>query len=100
MNRTAILGTVFATLLLATGNAAPSQPAGQTAPRKNPALSEAFLEVLEQSQKSGKGVLIYLGTHAIGGAVTKISEQTVELKSREYGRIVLRIDRIDGVAAN
>ena len=63
-------------------------------------MNVAFLEVLELSQKSGKGVLVYMGSHAIGGAVVKIGEHTVELKNREYARIVLRFDRIDGVAAN
>lgn len=96
MSRTLILGGALATLLLA---AVPASSA-QTAPRRSTAVHESILEVLEQSLKSGKGVLVYLGGQAIGGAVLKVGEQTVELRNREYGRIVLRLDRIDGVAGN
>lgn len=103
MKRTRILGVGLAALLLVPGFATQPQSsatAGQPAPRRSSDMNVAFLEVLEQSQKSGKGVLIYMGSHAIGGAVTKIGEHTVELRNREYARIVLRFDRIDGVAAN
>lgn len=102
MNRTTLAGIGLAAVLLLPGHALQPQSggAGQTAPRRSPAMHESMLEVLEQSQKSGKGVLVYLGSHAVGGAVVKVGEQTVELRSREYGRIVLRLDRIDGVAGN
>ena len=101
MNRSLFTGMGLAALLLVPGHATSPQsaaPATPAAARK--ILPEGLLEVLEQSQKTWKGVLVYLGSQAIGGAVTKISESTLELKNREYGRIVLRLDRIDGVAGN
>ncbi|MBI4911533.1 MAG: hypothetical protein HY823_02245 [Acidobacteria bacterium] len=85
---------------LAPLTASSNQGAAQAAPRRSSAVAEPILEVLEQSLKSGKGVLVYLGQHSVGGAVVKIGDQTVELRSREYGRIVLRLDRIEGVAGN
>ena len=101
MNRNLILGTGLAALLLMPALSAQTQPGAIPArPPRSAAVHAAILEVLDQSQKSGKGVLVYMGSHAIGGAVTKVGEQTVELKNREYGRIVLRLDRIDGVAGN
>ena len=102
MYKSAILGAGLAALLIipVTAREPQSGAATQAAPRRSVAMNEGILEVLEQSQKSGKGVLVYLGSHAIGGAVTRIGEHTVELKNREYGRIVLRLDRIDGVASN
>lgn len=101
MHRTLLTGIALTALALAPAHARAPQitPAGvPTTARK--ILAEGLLDVLEQSQKTGKGVLVYLGSHAIGGAVTKLTEATVELKNREYGRIVLRLDRIDGVAGN
>lgn len=103
MNRTTLAGIGLAAVLLHPGHALQPQPgaaAGPATPRRSPAMHESMIEILEQSQKSGKGVLVYLGSQAVGGAVVRIGEQTVELKSREYGRIVLRLDRIDGVAGN
>lgn len=59
---------------------------------------QPILELLEASRASGKGVTLYLAGQAIGGVVTKLGEHTVELKNREFGRIVVRLDRIDGAA--
>ena len=61
---------------------------------------QPIIEVLELSQKNGKGVLLYMGNQTLGGVVVKISEQTVEMKSREHSRIVVRLERIDAVAMN
>jgi hypothetical protein len=101
VNKNPVLGAGLAALLLATANPAPAQSGSTPGPSsRNPTMHATLLEVLDQSQKSGKGVLVYMGSHAIGGAVVKIGEHTVELRNREYGRIVLRLDRIDGVAGN
>ncbi len=101
MNRLVTRTALLSALVLTPLAASPAQSSSAVAsPRRSAAMTESFLEVLEQSQKSGKGVMVYMGHHAIGGAVTKIGEHTVELRSREYGRIVLRLERIDGVAGN
>ena len=100
MNRSNLFkwGLAVALLLPLQGAQAPSpQPA---AARKNPATLEGLVDLLEQSQKTGKGVLLYVGSHAIGGVVLKIGETTVEMKNREYGRILVRLDRIDAAAGN
>ena len=55
-------------------------------------------EILEASQTEKKGVMVYVKGQSIGGAVVKISGDTVELRSREYSRIIVRIDAIDAVA--
>ncbi len=98
MNRPFVLSTGLAALLLCSP-AVEAQPAAAT-PRRSPAMVESIQSVLEQSHQTGKGVLVYMGSHAIGGVVTKIGEHTLELKNREYGRIVLRLEKIDGVAGN
>ena len=55
-------------------------------------------EVLEASQSEKKSVTLYLKGTNIGGAVVKVNGDTVELRNREFGRIVVRIDAIDAAA--
>jgi len=55
-------------------------------------------EILEASLNEKKGVVLYVKGQSIPGAVVKISSELVELRSREYSRIVVRMDSIDAVA--
>lgn len=60
-----------------------------------------YKELLESSFKDKKGLIFYVKGHAIPGAVTRlIGESAVEVKNREYGRIIIRLDRVDAIAAN
>jgi hypothetical protein len=60
--------------------------------------SDAMKELLETSQRDKKGVMVYLKGQSIGGSVVKIDGDIVEMRSREYSRIVVRLDAIDAVA--
>ena len=57
-------------------------------------------EVLEASQNDKKSVMLYMKGQSLGGAVVKVGGDTVELRSREYSRIVVKIDAIDAIAMN
>jgi hypothetical protein len=57
-----------------------------------------FRSILEASQTEKKGLMLYVKGQAIPGLVVKIDPESVELRSREFGRIVVRIDSIDAVA--
>jgi hypothetical protein len=59
---------------------------------------DTMRELLEASQKDKKGVMVYLKGQNIGGMVVKIAADVVELRSREYSRIIVRMDAIDAVA--
>jgi len=62
---------------------------------------QMFKELLEMSLKEKKGLTFYVQGQVISGAVTRlIGEDAVEVKNREFSRIVIRLDRIDAVAAN
>lgn len=62
-------------------------------------VTKGLQEALQAAQDSKKGIMVYVGGQAIGGAVVKIEAgQWVELRSQQYGRIVIRMDRIDGIA--
>ena len=63
--------------------------------------AQAFRELLEMSLKEKKGLVFYVNGQTIAAAVTRfIGEDAVEVKNREFGRIIIRLDRIDAVAAN
>jgi len=55
-------------------------------------------ELLEASQNDKKGVNLYVRGQSIPGVVVKISGDLVELRSREFSRIVVKIDSIDAAA--
>ena len=50
--------------------------------------------------KDKKGVMIYTKGQAIGGRVTKITAEAIEMTGREFTCIVIRRDSIDAVAGN
>jgi F0F1-type ATP synthase delta subunit len=52
-------------------------------------------EFLEASQNDKKSVMLHVKGQSIGGIVVKIAGDVVELKNREYSRIVVRLDSID-----
>lgn len=60
--------------------------------------NDAMKEILEASQNDKKGVMLYVKGQSIAGIVVKMGGDTVELRSREYNRIVVRIDAIDAAA--
>jgi endonuclease YncB( thermonuclease family) len=57
-----------------------------------------FFELFELSQQNKKGLNIYVNGQTIPGIVTHAAGDVVEVKNQQYGRIVIRIDRIDAVA--
>jgi hypothetical protein len=97
----AALATLFLSSALGLQAGAQAQGQSTTAPTtRSAAVTESIRELLELSLKNGKGLMFYLGSQSLGGAVTKIGEQTVEVRNREHSRIVIRLDRIDAVAMN
>jgi hypothetical protein len=42
--------------------------------------------------------MLYVKGQAIAGMVVKVEAESVELRSREYGRIVVKLDSVDAVA--
>jgi len=55
-------------------------------------------DLLESSLTEKKGLMIFMNGQSVAGAVVKIADDFVELRSREYSRIVVRIDSIDAAA--
>jgi hypothetical protein len=60
--------------------------------------TEIMRSILEASQTEKKGVTLYVKGQSIPGIVVKVEGDMVELRSREYSRIVVRMDSIDAAA--
>src|SRR5262245_7324280 len=82
----------FATLAIAALGALHAPQAVAAEPNKG------IEQALATAQQEKKGVTLHVSGQAIGGGVVRIEPgQFVEMKSQQYGRIVVRIDRIDAV---
>ena len=57
-----------------------------------------FQQILEASQNEKKGITLYVKGQQIGGVVLKVGTDSVEMRSREFSRIVVRIDSIDAAS--
>ena len=57
-------------------------------------------QALVAAQQDKRGITIYVAGQTIGGAVTRVEPgQWVELKNQTHGKIIVRLDRIDAIAA-
>ncbi|HRH81520.1 MAG TPA: hypothetical protein PLW81_10795 [Thiobacillaceae bacterium] len=77
----------LATLLFALAGANMAQ-AGQ----------DPLLTAMEESRASGKGLTFFVNGQAIPGLVVSVDDRHVIARSQAQGTIVIRLDRIDGVA--
>ena len=60
---------------------------------------EIFKEILETSQNEKRGLTLYVGDQEIAGAVVKIIGRSgVEMRSRQYSRIIVCIESIEAIA--
>ncbi len=59
---------------------------------------ELFKEMFEWSVKEGKGLTFWVSGQTVGGAVVKFNTDTVEVKSQQYRRVIIKISAIEAVA--
>ena len=65
-------------------------------------FSEAFKEMIDLSLNSKKGLTFFIKGQTIAGHVFKVSDNggTVEARNQTFGRIVIRLDQVDAIAAH
>lgn len=57
-------------------------------------------QALQTALQDKRGITLYVNGQTISGAVTRIEAGAwVELRNPQHGRILVRLDRIDGIAA-
>lgn len=67
----------------------------------SPKTAQAFQELFDYSLKEKKGLTFFVQGQTIPGIVTKmVSEDAIEVRNQTSSRIIIRVDRIDAVAAN
>lgn len=89
-----IIGGIALITLTSTSNPVQSQTLVTKVP-------QAFQELFDYSLKEKKGLTFFVQGQTIPGVVTKIiSEDAIEVRNQTSNRIILRLDRIDAVAAN
>ncbi len=85
----------LAAILAAASFAMPLHAAAQT-----PAgASDELRSVLLESKEKNRGVAIYTNGVTVNAVVVSVDEKYVVAKSQQSSRIVIRLDRIDGVSA-
>jgi hypothetical protein len=63
-------------------------------------VAAAVEQALSTAQQDKRGITLYVNGQTIAGAVTRIEAgQWVELKNQMSGKIIVRLDRIDAIAA-
>ena len=67
-------------------------------PPPKPAEQDPLRAVLAESKEKNRGVAIYANGATINGVVVSLDDRYVTAKSQQSSRIVIRLDRIDGVS--
>lgn len=86
------LGALLVSSVVAGGVGA--EPQSASASEKDP-LKATLLE----SKEKNRGVTIHTNGASIGCVVTSVDDQYVIGRSNQASRVVIRLDRIDGVSA-
>ncbi len=55
-------------------------------------------ELFSASREQKRSVTVFLPGATLAGLVVRIENGWIELRNQQYGRIVIRIDRIDGAS--
>lgn len=84
---------------LAFALAAGARAADAPPPPKAGGDADALRSLLAESKDKNRGVSIYTNGATIQAVVVAVEDRYVIAKNRESGRIVIRLDRIDGVAS-
>ena len=60
---------------------------------------EIYKEIFEASRDEKRGLTVYLGGQSIAGVVVEIiGTEAIEMRSREYSRIIVCVEAIDAIA--
>lgn len=62
------------------------------------AAGDPLLAALDESRNSGKGLSFLVNGQSIPGVVVSVDERYVVARSQGQGTVVIRLDRLDGVA--
>lgn len=85
--------------LLALATPALAQTTTLESKKMSDTVQAAFKEMIDWSLKEKRGLTFFVNGHTVGGGVVRwIGNEAVELRSQQYTKIVVRLDRVDGIA--
>jgi len=74
---------------------------GAVSAQEAKSLAQGYQELFDKSLKEKKGLNFYVNGQTIGAVFVKmIGSDAIEVRNQTYGRIIIRLDRIDAVAIN
>ena len=74
-------------------------PVFMTGPASAQAPADELRSVLLESKDKNRGVAIYTNGVTVNAVVVSVDDKYVVAKSQQSSKIVIRLDRIDGVSA-
>lgn len=99
IKRREFLAQGAALTLLALATPALAQSPTLESKKMSDTVQAAFKEMIDWSLKEKRGLTFFVNGQSIGGGVVRwIGNEAVELKSQQYTKIVVRLDRVDGIA--
>ena len=88
-------------LAIATLAACLALPCAASAQSVSAGVLQAYKSMLETSMKEKRGLMFYVRGQQIGGGVVRmIGDDAVEVRNQTYGRIVIRLDQVEAIAAS
>lgn len=92
-NSTRAMRLALASVVITLAAAASGTAAAAGAP-------QGIEQALNVALQDKRGITLYVSGQVVAGAVTRVEPgQWVELKNQTSGKIIVRLDRIDGIAA-
>jgi phage replication-related protein YjqB (UPF0714/DUF867 family) len=74
-------------------------PMPALAASSEPLAGAAVEEILNQSLAQKKGLAIYISGQVINALfVKRIDANTIEVRNQSFGRMIIRMDRVDAIA--
>jgi len=67
---------------------------------QTPGATDELRAVLLESKEKNRGVAIYSNGVTVNAVVVSVDDKYVVAKSQQSSRIVIRLDRIDGVSSS
>lgn len=89
-----LVSRTFAAILVAVSLAMPLCAAAQTG-----GAGDELRSVLLESKEKNRGIAIYTNGVTVNAVVVSVDDKYVVARSQQSSKIVIRLDRIDGVSA-
>jgi len=97
--RVFLTGAIATAMAALAGKALAQTPNSTEKKAMSDSVNAGFKELIEWSMKEKRGLTFFINGQTVGGGVVRwVGSDAVELKSQQYARIIVRLDRVDAIA--